>query len=515
MIEDPDRCYQAAQSKDARFDGQFFCAVTSTGIYCRPSCPARTPKRENMRFYATAAAAQQAGFRACLRCRPDATPGSPEWNIRADAVARAMRLIRDGVVDREGVEGLADRLGYSTRQLNRLITAEVGTGPLALARAQRSQTARVLLETTDLPVAHVAFAAGFSSVRQCNDTVRQTFADTPSGLRARAARTAQGARARREPATQAIRLRLPCRQPFDPASVLEFLGLRALPGVEQLEGGSYTRSLRLPHGHGIVTLRAPDAEGPAGPAYVEGELVLSDLRDLHTAVARCRQLLDLDADPVAIWEALRDDPLVGPLVRRNPGRRVPGAADGFELAVRAVIGQQVSVPGARTVAGRLVHAAGELLPAPVGAVTHLFPTPTALDGAGRARPRRLRHAGGPAPCPGGTGPRGRDGRRGHRPRRRPGRAAPLPGRAPRYRPLDGGVRRHARAARPRRLHADGSRHPAGGRRARPPRRPGARARAHRPLAALAQLRHGPPVGDARRCHDHPQLPTRRTKGRAA
>ena len=224
----------------------------------------------------------------------------------------------------------------------------------------------------------MAFAAGFSSVRQCNDTVRQTFADTPSGLRARAARTAQGARARREPATQAIRLRLPCRRPFDPASVLDFLGLRALPGVEQLEGGSYTRSLRLPHGHGIVTLRAPDAEDPAGPAYVEGELVLSDLRDLHTAVARCRQLLDLDADPVAIWEALRDDPLVGPLVRRNPGRRVPGAADGFELAVRAVIGQQVSVPGARTVAGRLVHAAGELLPAPVGPVTHLFPTPTAL-----------------------------------------------------------------------------------------------------------------------------------------
>ena len=173
MIEDPDRCYQAAQSKDARFDGWFFCAVTSTGIYCRPSCPARTPKRENMRFYATAAAAQQAGFRACLRCRPDATPGSPEWNVRADVVARAMRLIRDGVVDREGVEGVAGRLGYSTRQLNRLITAEVGTGPLALARAQRSQTARVLLETTELPVAHVAFAAGFSSVRQCNDTVRQ------------------------------------------------------------------------------------------------------------------------------------------------------------------------------------------------------------------------------------------------------------------------------------------------------------------------------------------------------
>jgi AraC family transcriptional regulator of adaptative response / DNA-3-methyladenine glycosylase II len=379
-MEDPDRCYQAAQSKDARFDGQFFCAVTSTGIYCRPSCPARTPKRQNMRFYATAAAAQQAGFRACLRCRPDATPGSPEWNVRADVVARAMRLIRDGVVDRDGVEGLAGRLGYSTRQLNRLITAEVGTGPLALARAQRSQTARVLLETTDLPVAHVAFAAGFASVRQCNDTVRQTFADTPSGLRARAARTALGRRYKQEPATQAIRLRLPCRQPFNPASVLDFLGLRALPGVEALDGASYVRSLRLPHGHGIVTLRAPGAEndGDAGPAYVEGELILSDLRDLQTAVARCRQLLDLDADPVAIWEALRGDPLLGALVRRDPGRRVPGAADGFELAVRAVIGQQVSVPGARTVAGRLVLAAGDPLPTPFGAVTHLFPTPAAL-----------------------------------------------------------------------------------------------------------------------------------------
>ena len=230
MIEDPDRCYQAAQSKDARFDGWFFCAVTSTGIYCRPSCPARTPKRQNVRFYPTAAAAQQAGFRACLRCRPDATPGSPEWNVRADVVARAMRLIRDGIVDREGVEGLAQRLGYSTRQLNRLVTAEVGTGPLALARAQRSQTARILLETTDLPVAHVAFAAGFASVRQCNDTVRQIFADTPSGLRARAVRSAHGRRGAGgtgSTTAQSIRLRLPCRRPFSPASLFDFLGSRA------------------------------------------------------------------------------------------------------------------------------------------------------------------------------------------------------------------------------------------------------------------------------------------------
>src|ERR1700677_5185785 len=210
VMEDPGRCYQAAQSKDARFDGQFFCAVTSTGIYCRPSCPARTPMRKNIRFYASAAAAQQAGFRACLRCRPDATPGSPEWNLRADVTARAMRLIRDGIVDREGVEGLAKRLGYSVRQLNRLITAEVGTGPLALARAQRSQTARILLETTSLPISQVAFAAGFASVRQCNETVRQVFADTPSGLRVRVNSTIAGRRAAAE-RTQGIRLRLPCR----------------------------------------------------------------------------------------------------------------------------------------------------------------------------------------------------------------------------------------------------------------------------------------------------------------
>ncbi len=383
MLEDPDRCYEAAKSKDARFDGWFFCAVTSTGIYCRPSCPARTPKRENMRFYATAAAAQQAGFRACLRCRPDATPGSPEWNLRADVVARAMRLIRDGIVDREGVEGLAARLGYSPRQLNRLITAEVGTGPLALARAQRSQTARVLLETTDLPVAHVAFAAGFASVRQCNETVRQIFADTPSGLRRRAARNSRAvARSGtgREPA-QAIHLRLPCRRPFDPASVLDFLGARVLPGVEAADGSTYTRSLRLPHGHGVVTLGAPAADGNAdggGPAYAEADLRLADLRDLTTAVSRCRQLLDLDADPVAVRDALGDDPLLGAVVRAGPGRRVPGAADGFELAVRAVIGQQVSVSGARTVTGKLVFAAGEPLPVGDCGVTHLFPTPAAL-----------------------------------------------------------------------------------------------------------------------------------------
>jgi AraC family transcriptional regulator of adaptative response / DNA-3-methyladenine glycosylase II len=378
VIEDPERCYQAAHSKDARFDGVFFIGVRTTGIYCRPSCPARTPKRENVRFYPSAAAAQQAGFRACLRCRPDATPGSPEWNLRADTVARAMRLIRDGIVDREGVEGLALRLGYSVRQLNRVVTAEVGTGPLAIARAQRSQTARILLETTDLPITHVAFAAGFSSVRQCNETVRQIFADTPSGLRARVAAAARRRSGTRdEGATQVIALRLPCRRPFDPRSVLGFLGTRAVPGIEEAEGLTYRRSIRLPHGHAVVALTGSDPAAD-GPAFVEAELRLSDLRDLTTAVSRCRQLLDLDADPVAILEAFRPDPLLGALVQADPGRRVPGAVDGFELAVRAVIGQQVSVVGARTIAGRLVRAAGEPLAEPAGGITHLFPTPGAL-----------------------------------------------------------------------------------------------------------------------------------------
>ncbi len=393
VFDDPDRCYEAARSKDPRFDGWFYCAVTSTGIYCRPSCPARTPAREHLRFYATAAAAQHDGFRACLRCRPDATPGSPEWDLRADVVARAMRLIHDGVVDREGVEGLARRLAYSSRQLHRLMTAEIGTGPLAVARAQRSQTARILLESTDLPVADIAFAAGFASVRQCNDTLRQIFADTPRGLRARAARSRHGraAGAGSSPTdrtTQTIRLRLPCRTPFSASSVLGFLGQRALEGVETFDGVTYRRSLRLAHGWGVVSLSASPDRASRGHGCVVADLSLSDLRDLTTAVERCRRLLDLDADPVAVAETLGQDPFLGPLVRDHPERRVPGTVDGYELAVRAVIGQQVSVAGGRTVAGRLVGAAGEHLGPSSGltvsgqgatsAVTHLFPSPAAL-----------------------------------------------------------------------------------------------------------------------------------------
>jgi AraC family transcriptional regulator, regulatory protein of adaptative response / DNA-3-methyladenine glycosylase II len=365
-MDDFERCYRAVQSRDPRFDGWFVTAVTSTRIYCRPSCPARTPKRANVCFYPTAAAAQGAGFRACKRCRPDATPGSPEWNVRADLVARAMRLIADGVVDREGVSGLAARLGYSERHLHRQLVAEVGAGAIALARAQRAQTARILIETTTLPFTEVAFAAGFSSIRQFNDVVMAVFATTPSNLRRRGAGT--GA-----PTQDTVALRLPFRAPCDAAATLRFLAARATPGVEAAQGDRYTRSLSLPRGAGVVELTP--AEG-----YVACKLHLDDLRDLAAAVERCRRLLDLDADPAAIADLLGADPHIGPLVRRRPGLRSPGAVDGAEQAFRAILGQQVSVPAARTLAGRIVERCGKPLTRSHGQVTHAFPDAGALAG---------------------------------------------------------------------------------------------------------------------------------------
>ncbi len=357
-LPDTELCYRAVQSRDSRFDGWFFTAVTSTRIYCRPSCPAVTPKRTNVRFYQTAAAAQQAGFRACLRCRPDAAPGSPEWNLRADLVGRAMRLIADGIVEREGVGGLSRRLGYSERHVHRQLATELGAGPLALARAQRAQTARILIETTALSFADIAFAAGFASVRQFNDTVREIFATTPSALRAARRRGAES-----QPGT--VTLRLPYRAPFDAASLWAFLGARAVAGIEDTDGTTYRRSLRLAHGTGVVTL-------VPGDGHVLCTLRLDDLRDLSSAVQRCRRLLDLDADPEAI------DAVLTPA---TPGMRVPGAVDGTEIAVRAVVGQQISVAAARTVLGRLVADHGTDLSTPDGEVTRVFPTAEALAAA--------------------------------------------------------------------------------------------------------------------------------------
>ncbi|MER0483566.1 AlkA N-terminal domain-containing protein [Streptomyces sp. Edi2] len=432
-MRDDEARYEAVSSRDARFDGEFFFAVATTGIYCRPSCPAVTPKRVNVRFFPSAAAAQAAGFRACRRCRPDAVPGSAEWNVRADLVGRAMRFIGDGVVDREGVGGLARRLGYSARQVQRQLTAELGAGPVALARARRAHTARVLLQTTELPVTELAFAAGFASIRQFNDTMREIYAGTPSELRAAAGRgggvgRGDGARGsvrsgagagsggvgRPEgvrgpggagvgggPAPAGIPLRLAYRGPYAAAEIFDFLQVRAVPGIEEVRGPrgarTYRRTLRLTHGSGIAEVDEPG--GPAGrhrppaglvcPAargagggWLECRLRLADLRDLPTAVQRIRRLFDLDADPYAVAERLGADPLLGPLVAERPGLRSPGAADAGELAVRTVLG------GPPERAATLVRRYGTPLDAADGELTHLFPEPGELTGVEIAEPVR-------------------------------------------------------------------------------------------------------------------------------
>ncbi len=385
-VMDDEHCYRVAGSRDGRFDGTFVTAVVTTGIYCRPSCPAMTPKRQNMRFYPTPAAAQESGFRACKRCRPDAAPGSPEWDARADLVARTVRLIGDGVVEREGIAGLAGRLGYSTRQLHRLVTAELGTGPLRLAMAHRVQNARALLESSDLPVTDVAWAAGFASVRQFNDRVREVFALTPTEIRARAGR---GRPVGALPGAPTVVARLTYRPPLDLADLLAFLGRRAVPGVETWDGTTFERTLDLPHGPGLVAVAFDPSPGtrpsgrPSHPA-VAATLTLHDIRDYATAVARTRRLLDLDADPAAVAAVLGRHRLLTAALQQSPGRRVPGTVAPFELAVRAVIGQQVSLASARAVCGRLVADFGppaDLGPVPGAVARHLFPRPEALAGA--------------------------------------------------------------------------------------------------------------------------------------
>ncbi|AQT79227.1 DNA-3-methyladenine glycosylase [Mycolicibacterium litorale] len=368
MHDDFDRCYRAVQSKDSRFDGWFVTAVKTTGIYCRPSCPVRLPLARNVRFYPSAAAAQRAGFRACKRCRPDASPGSPEWNVRGDAVARTMRLIADGAVDRDGVGGLAAQVGYTPRQLERMLQAEVGAGPLALARAQRVQTARVLIETTQMAFSDIAFAAGFTSIRQFNDTVRAACDMTPTGLRHKAAGRDWSADA---PAGQALSLRLPVRTPFAYEGVFGHLAAAAVPGCEEVRDGAYRRTLRLPAGYGVVSLTPQ-------PDHVRCTLVLEQVRDLATAIARCRRLLDLDADPEAVIDALGRDADLRAVVAKAPGQRIPRTVDEEELTVRAVLGQQVSTKAARTHAGRLVAAYGSPVPDPQGGLARTFPSTAQL-----------------------------------------------------------------------------------------------------------------------------------------
>jgi AraC family transcriptional regulator of adaptative response / DNA-3-methyladenine glycosylase II len=394
VVEDFERCYRAVQSRDRRFDGWFYVAVTTTGIYCRPSCPAVTPKRPLVSFYPSAAACQADGYRACRRCRPDATPGSPEWNGRADVVARAMRLIADGVVDREGVAGLARLLGYSARHLHRQLSAELGAGPIALARSQRAHTARLLLETTDLPCGDVAFAAGFSSIRQFNDTIAAIFELTPSGLRRSRPRASRPA-ARGSPGE--IRLRLPFRAPMATSDLFLFLAARAVAGVEQWDGRRYLRTMSLPSGAGVIAL----AEGGD---HVDCRLWLSDLRDLATAVQRARRLLDLDADPVAVAEQLGADPLLAAGVEAAPGRRIPGTVDGAELALRAVLGQQVTVAAGCRLASHLAARCGRELAATNPGVLGTWASVGVEEaGAGAGRSSAGGRGGRPVPVSAGGG----------------------------------------------------------------------------------------------------------------
>ncbi|MET7771126.1 Ada metal-binding domain-containing protein [Nocardia sp. NPDC005366] len=392
---DFERCYRAVSTRDSRFDGQFFTAVRTTGIYCRPSCPAITPKRTNVSFLPTAAAAQHAGYRACRRCLPDAAPGSPLWNTRADLAARAMRLIGDGVIERGGVPALAATLGYSQRQLTRVLTTELGAGPLALARAHRAHTARLLIQTTSMPMSDIAFAAGFASIRQFNDTVREVFAVSPTTMRTEAQRARKDSPV--VPATNgALTLRLPYREPLDRAWLEWFLSSHVAPGMELWEDHAYTRNLRTPHGYATTRLSFQRD-------HVRAELALHDMRDLAPTVARLRHLLDLDADPVGIDEILgvlprRADPepldgeqlpdagtapatgdLPHPVGAQHPlfspGIRVPGCLDGAELLLRTMIGQQISVSAAATHTARLVDALGESVEGPL---PRLFPTPAVI-----------------------------------------------------------------------------------------------------------------------------------------
>ena len=358
-----DERYRVIESRDTRFDGQFVTAVRSTGIYCRPSCPARTPKAANVTFYATSAAAHEAGYRACKRCLPEAAPGSPEWNLRGDTAGRAMRLIADGVVEREGVPGLASRLGYSTRHLTRLLSAELGAGPLALSRAHRAHTARMLLVGTDLPAADVAFSAGFSSVRQFNETVREVFGLTPIELRARRRATRQSAVA----VPGAIDLVLPHRGPLDAAGLFAWMRARAVDGAEVATDETFSRTLRLDGGAAWFEIRLDDY------ARVRLRARLGSLGDLPTLVTRARRLFDLDADPVAVDEALARHPQLAPLVGAIPGIRVPGAADPHEMLIRAMVGQQITVAAARTALTALTRELGDDIEGSGGA-TRLFPT---------------------------------------------------------------------------------------------------------------------------------------------
>lgn len=364
---DADFCYRVIQAKDARFDGRIFTCVTSTGIYCRPICPARVPKKAHCRFVASAAAAEALGFRSCLRCRPETAPGTPAWAGTQAPVARALRLIEDGALDEGSVEALASRVGLGARQLRRLFLAHVGATPQTVAANRRLLAAKQLISETDMSFADIAFAAGYQSLRRFNDAVRASYGVPPTGLRRGEVRTHPSG---------AITLRLGYRPPFDWERLLAYLSLRAIPGIEEVGNASYRRSFALRGARGFIEV-LPSKK----PNALDVRIRTGDRAPIRLVAARVRRLFDLDADPSAIAAALAEDPVLGQRLAGARGLRVPGAFDGFELAIRAILGQQVSVKGATTLAGRLVRRCGTKLGEPAGALTHYFPAPDAVAGA--------------------------------------------------------------------------------------------------------------------------------------
>jgi AraC family transcriptional regulator of adaptative response / DNA-3-methyladenine glycosylase II len=358
-------CDRARLAQDPRFDGRFFIGVTSTGIYCRPICPAPTAKQRNVRYYPSAAAAAEAGFRPCLRCRPEAAPGTPAWLGTSATVRRGLRLIHEGALDQESVEKLAERLGIGPRHLHRLFIQHVGASPLAVAQTRRLHFAKRLIDDTRLSMTDIALASGFGSLRRFNDAFRSTYGRAPRELR----RERKGDAA----ADDALRLKLAYRPPYDWTAIRDFLATRAVPGVERVQGDSYSRSIAVGNKSGWIEIY-PVPKADALELAVHG----LGAESLFAVVSRVRQMFDLAADPADVRAVLKKDPLLAPLLRKRPGLRVPGAWDTFEIAVRAVLGQQVSVAAARTFATRLVEAHGMPLAAGSEGVTHLFPSPAVL-----------------------------------------------------------------------------------------------------------------------------------------
>jgi AraC family transcriptional regulator of adaptative response / DNA-3-methyladenine glycosylase II len=361
-----DACYRALVLRDVRFDGRFFVAVKTTGIYCRPICPARTPRPENAVFYPTAAAAQEAGFRPCLRCRPETAPDKGAWRGTSNTVSRALALIELGALDEGSVDALAGRLGLGERQLRRLCREHLGASPIAVAQTRRVLLAKQLIHETSLPMTEVAFAAGFGSIRRFNETFVRLYGRAPCTLR-----RGKGVETPAGPGGE-ISLRLPFEPPYDWAGVREFLRLRAIPGIERVGDDCYSRTIELDGRKGRVSVRPGDGNA------LHATIRFPRLSALPSIIARLRRVFDLGADPLPISAHLAKDVALARLVAERPGLRVPGAWDGFELAIRAVLGQQITVAAAVRLAGRLVARYGETLTEPDRELTHVFPSPEVL-----------------------------------------------------------------------------------------------------------------------------------------